>query len=123
MSRSYAKFLMIFSALFMFCLGVVLTFAPGEVVEMAGGSHAPAPHCVGAGMWRSLPGLRDLELDGQGQRHRRHLQPSRGHWKLPAFLRGISLLSFWIRQCTDIQAVHLNQENLTTKLEPSSVGS
>ncbi len=41
MSRSNAKFLMVVSALFVFCLGVVLTFGPGEVVQRAGGVHAP----------------------------------------------------------------------------------
>jgi hypothetical protein len=35
------KYLMSFSALVMFALGIVLTFAPSEVVHAAGGSQAP----------------------------------------------------------------------------------
>ncbi len=35
------KFLMVLSAVVMLCLGVVLTFAPGEVVQAASGSQAP----------------------------------------------------------------------------------
>ncbi len=41
MPRSYTRFLMVFSALFLFCLGLGLTFAPGEAIEMAGGSRTP----------------------------------------------------------------------------------
>jgi hypothetical protein len=35
------KYLMSFSALVMFALGVLLTFAPGEVIHAAGGAQAP----------------------------------------------------------------------------------
>ena len=40
MSRS-RHLLMIISAFFVFCLGVILTFGPGEVVQKLGGVHAP----------------------------------------------------------------------------------
>jgi hypothetical protein len=32
---------MILSALFMFCMGALLTFAPGELIHLAGGTQSP----------------------------------------------------------------------------------
>ena len=37
MSRAHTRLLMAASALFLFCLGAVLTFAPSETVAKAGG--------------------------------------------------------------------------------------
>lgn len=41
MSRAFAKYLMALSALALFALGIVLTFAPGDVVNIAGGTPTP----------------------------------------------------------------------------------
>ena len=41
MTPTQTKYLMSFSALVMFALGVVLTFGPSEVIHAAGGSQAP----------------------------------------------------------------------------------
>ena len=41
MSRAHTRLLMAASALFLFCLGAVLTFAPSETVAKAGGPHVP----------------------------------------------------------------------------------
>lgn len=41
MTPAQTKYLMSFSALVMFALGVPLTFAPGEVIHAAGGAPAP----------------------------------------------------------------------------------
>ena len=41
MTPSQTKYLMSFSALVMFALGVLLTFAPSEVIHAAGASQAP----------------------------------------------------------------------------------
>lgn len=41
MKRSYARYLMGFSALIMFCCGVLLLFAPDAIIHLAGGSQLP----------------------------------------------------------------------------------
>ncbi len=41
MSRSFAKLLMIVSALFLFVAGLALTFAPDDMIHRAGGVHGP----------------------------------------------------------------------------------
>ena len=41
MARRYSKYVMGSSALFMFCFGVLLTFAPSEILHAAGGRPLP----------------------------------------------------------------------------------